>query len=108
MPTLLSHLRKKWIAVMAIRNEVTPPIRKPLQSTITSEVATSSSFTADASTMMGIANRNENLEAVSRVMPRNRPAVMVTPEREVPGTRAMAWAMPTRTASFQFSLSRVR
>ena len=31
--------------------------------------------------MMGIANRNENLEAVSRVMPRNRPAVMVTPER---------------------------
>src|SRR5690606_27443471 len=86
----------------------TPPIRKPLQATITSDGATSSSFTAEASTIIGIASRKENRDAVSRVMPRNRPAVMVTPERDVPGTRARAWAMPTRTASFQLSVSRVR
>src|SRR5690554_7387852 len=47
MPTLLSHFRKKWIAVMAIRNEVTPPIRKPLQSTTTSDEARSEEHTSE-------------------------------------------------------------
>ena len=32
-------------------------------------------------------------------MPRKRPAVIVAPEREVPGTRARAWARPTQIAS---------
>src|SRR5690554_8213228 len=108
MPTLFSHFRKKWMAVMAIRNEVTPPIRKPFQSTITSDEATSSSFTADASTIIGIASKNENREAASRDATRNRPAVMLLPEREGPGTRAMAWAIPTMMASVELREYMVR
>ena len=37
-----------------------------------------------APTMMGVESKKENL-AASRVRPRARPAVMVTPERDTPG-----------------------
>jgi hypothetical protein len=49
--------------------------------------------------------RKENRAAVERLMPRNRAAVIVTPEREAPGMRASTWASPTRRASRQVNCS---
>ena len=48
---------------------------------------------------IGMASRNENRAAAGRAKPSNRAAVMVMPEREVPGTRASAWAQPTSIAA---------
>ena len=42
----------------------------------------------------GIDKRKENREASTRLKPRNAAAVMVMPEREVPGTSAIACAKP--------------
>ena len=47
-----------------------------------------------APTMMGVESKKENLAAASRVRPRARPAVMVTPERDTPGMMAKAWERP--------------
>ena len=41
----------------------------------------------------------ENRAASARSMPRNRAAVMVMPERLVPGTRARIWLNPMISAS---------
>ena len=40
--------------------------------------------------------------------PRNRPALMVAPDRDTPGTSARHWARPTTTASRQVSCSTSR
>jgi len=39
---------------------------------------------------IGIDSKKENLAAVSRFNPRHIPAIIVMPEREVPGIKAMA------------------
>src|SRR5690606_31724192 len=58
--------------------------------------------------MMGMASRKENLAAARRSRPQNRPAVMVTPERDVPGIRAITWATPMINAPFNVSDSNGR
>jgi hypothetical protein len=45
-----------------------------------------------------MANKNENLQAAWRDKPRNRPAVIVMPDREVPGTSASTCARPINNA----------
>src|ERR1700722_4039216 len=47
----------------------------------------------------GMASRKPNRAANSRSRPRKRPALMVAPDRETPGTNASVWAMLTSTAS---------
>jgi hypothetical protein len=47
--------------------------------------------------MAGTARRNENLAASMPLRPRPKPAVIVIPDREMPGTRAVACAAPTST-----------
>ena len=42
--------------------------------------------------MAGVESRNEKRAAASRSKLRNKPAEMVMPLREVPGTIASAWA----------------
>ena len=49
--------------------------------------------------MTGADRRNENRAASWRAMPSIRPTVMVTPERDVPGTSASACAQPMIIAS---------
>ena len=51
--------------------------------------------------MVGMESRKEKRAAVVRFMPSASPAVMVMPERDVPGISAMACASPMRMASFQ-------
>lgn len=51
-------------------------------------VSLSSSSPAPA--MIGVDNKNEKLAALSRVSPKNKPPVMVIPERETPGITASA------------------
>ena len=48
------------------------------------------------STMAGTLNRNENLAAASRLIPKNLAAVIVTPLREKPGIRANDCAKPKK------------
>ena len=57
------------------------------------------SFTNTAPAVTGIAIRKLMRAAASRSNRRKRPAVIVMPEREVPGLRASAWAAPITTAS---------
>ena len=75
------------MAVSAITNDVNPPTKKPIQSTLASLVTTSSNLALAASAVIGMASRNENRDAASRLRPSNNPAVMVAPERDVPGIR---------------------
>ena len=57
--------------------------------------------------MVGMESRNENLAAVVRLRPSSRAALMVTPERDVPGTSASAWARPMSRAWLKLSVSLV-
>ena len=52
-----------------------------------------------APTMIGIDIRKLIRTAASRLKPMNRAAVIVIPDREVPGFSASAWAAPTMIAS---------
>ena len=58
-------------------------------------------FLAPAPAMIGADRKKEKCAALSRCMPRNSAAVMVTPERETPGMIAKACADPTTRASLQ-------
>ena len=51
-----------------------------------------------APAVIGVAIRNENRAADARSRPARRAAEMEMPEREMPGTRASAWAAPIPTA----------
>ena len=53
----------------------------------------------------GISIRKENRAAVSRSRPRKRAAVIVIPEREVPGARDRTWASPIQMPSRIVGLS---
>jgi hypothetical protein len=57
---------------------------------------------APAATRAGMARKNEIRVAATRSRPRNSPALMVAPERETPGTRAMHWTRPITMASVRF------
>src|SRR3990170_1837221 len=48
--------------------------------------------------VIGVASRKLKRAALSRVRPSARPAVMVAPERLIPGNRASAWERPIATA----------
>ena len=52
-----------------------------------------------AARIKGRPSKNEYRAASALRMSRNRPAVIVTPEREVPGNRAIAWATPITIVS---------
>ena len=52
-----------------------------------------------APAVTGIIIRKLRRAAASRSKPRKRLAVIVMPERDVPGLRASAWAAPTTRAS---------
>ena len=53
----------------------------------------------------GMASRKPNLADSGRSSPRNRPALMVDPDRDTPGTSARHCAMPTSRPSRQVSCS---
>jgi len=55
--------------------------------------------TTVAPPIAGIASRNENLAADSRVKSRHSPPAIVLPERETPRRRAAVWNKPTSRAS---------
>ena len=52
-----------------------------------------------APAVTGIIIKKLRRAAASRSKPRKRPAVIVMPDRDVPGLRASAWAAPTSRAS---------
>ncbi len=49
--------------------------------------------------MVGMASTKENSAAVRRSTPHSRAAMIVAPEREVPGTIASTWPNPISTAA---------
>ncbi len=53
-------------------------------------------------------SRNEKRADAERVRPSASAAVMVIPEREVPGIRASAWAMPIQMTSVTVRLFSLR
>src|SRR5712692_7195367 len=59
-----------------------------------------------APAMMGVARRKENLAAAGRFRLRAKPAPMVIPERDVPGTMASACAAPIATESARVTFPR--
>ena len=54
--------------------------------------------------MAGMDSRKEKRTANFRSKPRKQPAVMVVPEREMPGQVATAWATPTSRTSTMVAL----
>ncbi|SKW73372.1 Uncharacterised protein [Mycobacteroides abscessus subsp. abscessus] len=75
-----------------------------LMPSVTGWNASGSENSPEASTA-GIASRNPNRAEAGRSSPRKSPALMVAPDRETPGIRAKACALPTITASFMVSCS---
>ena len=58
----------------------------------------SSSDFAPAAPIAGTLSRNDQRAAVARSMPENKPALIVIPEREVPGIKARICASPITIA----------
>ena len=58
----------------------------------------------DAVRITGIASPNDSCTAVRNCSPRNNPAVMVMPARDVPGTNARICDAPMSSADFRSSL----
>ena len=75
------------ITVPFISNE--PPLRKNL-----------TTLSRLAPNITGMARKNVNLDATSRVQPKSKPPMMVEPEREVPGTSESTWKHPMPSAVF--------
>ena len=78
-------------ASMPTTNGPADPAGSPLAATL-------APFRSAAPNTIGTSRRNERRAASSRLSFRKRPAVIVTPEREVPGIRARHWASPTPNA----------
>src|SRR5499427_3673646 len=76
----------------------TPTSRVVIGMVLDSSRDLSSSVYMTAASVIGMLRRNENRAAARRVSPNARPAVMVMPERDTPGTSASAWARPTPIA----------
>jgi hypothetical protein len=59
--------------------------------------------------MVGIAKKNENSAAALRDKPKNKPPIMVAPERDVPGIKAQHCAKPSlRHPKASYHLLQVR
>ena len=56
---------------------------------------------SDEPKIIGIATKNENLDASSCFNPETTPPVIVDPERETPGSSEIIWKIPTKRASFK-------
>src|SRR6185369_3315771 len=79
--------------------EVTTPTSNVVTGIVLdSSLDLSSSVYITAASVIGMLRRNENRALASLVNPNARPAVMVMPERDTPGTSASAWARPTPIA----------
>ncbi len=82
--------KKLLTATHPTRNETIKPIRIKV---IPSKASVSKSFKSvypEAAVIVGIANKNEKLIAVSRFIPRSIPPKIVLPERETPGINERA------------------
>ena len=78
------------------------------QSTSSVPVTVSMAINSPAPAMAGVASNIENLAALSRVIPVVIPAIIVNPEREIPGSTAKIWATPMIAAWGTVGLSRFR
>ena len=75
-----------------------PPKAMLVQLIVVPEEIRSMVFRKLAPAIAGIAIRNDMREAASLVNPRSSAIVIVTPEREAPGIRAIHWLMPINNA----------
>ena len=80
------------------------PITSALQSTGTADCHKSFVFSKPGKSIAGMESKKEKRAAPARFRPIMSAAVMVMPEREVPGINAMAWAQPINIMSFQVSV----
>ena len=71
-------------------HEITDPKPKATQSTRKGDSMRSFVTSAPERVIIGIESRKETRAAASRVYPKSNPAVIVIPEREVPGINATA------------------
>src|SRR6266851_1091123 len=82
------------------RNDTANPIATMSISAVSPEsLRASRSVFAPAPRMIGVASRKAKRVESPRSSPRNSPAEIVMPEREMPGRSAIAWAAPMSTAS---------
>lgn len=72
----------------ALMADTNTPINIENQSTLVALATRSKVLKPPAKKINGTDNKKENRAEVSRVKPRKRPAVIVIPEREVPGISA--------------------
>ena len=79
---------------------IAPQVRA-CQSTGPLASSRSLNLNSPAPAMVGMESRKEKRAEASRLNPIISPAVMVMPEREVPGISASAWATPMNSTSFQ-------
>jgi hypothetical protein len=81
--------------------ETSVPTPSTSQSTGSGPPASFAVSSAPASAITGMDSRNEKRDAPSRLMPANSAAVIVMPEREVPGISASACAKAMKATSRQ-------
>ena len=94
-----THLLISRIARTLERNAATKPVVMIEESgRRISPDATSTSVSSAAPATAGVSMRNEKSSASLRARPAPRPALIVTPEREMPGMRAKACAQPMSNA----------
>ena len=82
--------RNRYIQIYALTPERVMPKRSSLHITIVLASISSKVFNPPAKTITGIDNKNENLADATLEKPKKSAAVIVIPEREVPGIKAIA------------------
>ncbi len=96
--------RNRWMHSSALMKDSRVPQAMACQSVAPPWSMSSRVLRAPAAVIRGMDSQKEKRAASSRRSPRKRAAVMVMPEREVPGISARAWARPTSRASFRVRL----
>ena len=74
--------------IPTINADMNPAMSGPICAPGSGMAARSRSATRPAPNITGTAMKNENRAASGRLRPRQRPAEIVAPEREMPGNRA--------------------
>jgi len=106
--TLSKSFKKKRIHKYALIADTKVPIPIANQSTASSFCNSLSTCKPPASVITGIESKKEKRADAWRFIPNSRAAVMVMPERDVPGIKASAWAQPIMATSLHLISCKTR
>ena len=87
-PTISTNFKKYLIVKKATNAEITKPKTSSNLNRLRFDAIESPIKKTNAPKIVGIASKKENFEASLKFKPKNKPAIMTTPDLEAPGINA--------------------